>query len=33
MRGYVEAYEAYEATLPEGVEPDPDYFHKIWMGE
>ena len=33
MRGYVEAYEVYEANLPEGVEPDEDYFFKIFRGE
>ena len=33
MRGYVEAYEVYEASLPEGVEPDEDYFYKIFRGE
>ena len=33
MRGYVEAQEAREAELPEGVEPDYDQFYKIWRGE
>ena len=33
MRGYVEAYEVYEASLPEGVEPDEDYFYKVFRGE
>ena len=33
MRGYVEAQEAWEAELPEGVEPDYDQFYKIWRGE
>ena len=33
MKGYVEALEAWEATLPEDVEPDYDQFYKIWKGE
>ncbi len=33
MRGYVEALEAWESELPEGVEPDYDQFYKIFRGE
>ena len=33
MRGYVEALEAWEQELPQGVEPDYDQFYKIFKGE
>ena len=33
MRGYVEALEAYEQDLPDGVEVDYDKFDKWFRGQ